>query len=267
VLLPIIVQACTVLQQPINFVPSKKVRQVRQRLLCAYTMTTFYFIRHGEAEHNVAAQIHGDAAYMDPAYRDAPLTVLGRQQAEGTRIVLNYHQPFDAIYCSPLRRCMQTLRGVLPDADTCLVHLNDHLMEPQGSHICNKRVSREEIATSVPPAWCYKDVDRCQPFDAWSAEAGNQETVHFVNRVQYMTKRMMRFHPGKRILVIAHYQWIRTWFRLYMAMDIRPANGQLLVAPIKKLIVSPTMGPPTIKRSNDDELRDMLAEDGAAARS
>jgi broad specificity phosphatase PhoE len=231
----------------------------------AHTMTTFYFIRHGEAEHNVAARIHGDGAYMDPAYRDAPLTEMGLQQAEGTRFVLNYHQPFGAIYCSPLRRCIQTLRCALTDADVRAVHLDDHLMEPQGSHICNKRASREEIAVSVPSAWCYKGVDRHHPFDAWSAEAGNQETAHFVNRVRYMTERMTRLHPGQRILVIAHYQWIRTWFRLYMAMDIRPANGQLLVAPVKKLTMALMVGPPTIKRSNDDELRDMLAEDGASA--
>jgi broad specificity phosphatase PhoE len=195
------------------------------------TMTTFFFIRHGEAGHNVAARTYGEAAYMDPAYRDAVLTDLGRQQAEGARLLLNYHQPFDVVYCSPLKRCMQTLRGVLPDANERTVHLDDHLMEPQGSHICNKRASREEIAVSVPATWTIKGVERHDPFVAWSAEAGNQETVHFVNRVRYMTERMLRLHPGKRILVIAHYQWIRTWFRLYMDMDIRPANCQLLVAP------------------------------------
>jgi broad specificity phosphatase PhoE len=194
-------------------------------------MTTFFFIRHGEAEHNVAARIHGEAAYMDPAYRDAALTDLGHAQVEGTRLVLNQHYPHDVIYCSPLKRCIQTLHGVLPDAAGRMVHLDDHLMEPQGSHICNKRASREEVAVSVPTAWTIKGVERHDPFVAWSAEAGHLETVHFVNRVRYMTERMMRLHPGKRILVIAHYQWIRTWFRLYMNMDIHPANGQLLVAP------------------------------------
>jgi len=214
----------------------------------------------------VAARVHGDAIYMDPAYRDAPLTPLGRQQAEHTRFVLNYHQPFDVIYCSPLKRCMQTLRYVLPDADARVVRLDDHLMEPQGSHVCNKRASREEIAVSVPTAWCYKGVDRHHPFDTWAAEAGNKVTTHFTNRVRYTTERMMRFHPGQRILVIAHYQWIRTWFKLYMDMDIHPANGQLLVAPIKKLTAPLAMDPST-KRSNNDELRDMLAEDGPAAGS
>lgn len=216
-------------------------------------MTTFFFVRHGEAAHNVAARLHGESAYMDPAHRDASLTEMGRKQAEGTRLVLNRHYPFDVIYCSPLKRCMQTLHGVLPEAGGCTVYLDDHLMEPQGSHICNKRASREEIAVSVPTTWNIKGVERHDPFVAWAAEAGNHETAHFVNRVRHMTARMMRLHPGKRILVVAHYQWIRTWFRLYMNMDVRPANGQLLVAPVKKLTHG-LPSPAATTDSNDDKL-------------
>jgi broad specificity phosphatase PhoE len=32
------------------------------------TVPTYIFFRHGQAEHNVAAEVMGDAAYLDPKY-------------------------------------------------------------------------------------------------------------------------------------------------------------------------------------------------------
>ena len=43
-----------------------------------------YFVRHGEATHNVVRETHvGSDPYLNPALTDAPLTAVGRAQAGG----------------------------------------------------------------------------------------------------------------------------------------------------------------------------------------
>ena len=46
-----------------------------------------YFVRHGEATHNVVRETHvgTDNPYLNPALTDAPLTAVGRAQAERLR--------------------------------------------------------------------------------------------------------------------------------------------------------------------------------------
>lgn len=194
-------------------------------------MTTFIFLRHGEAGHNVAARTEGDAAYFDPRWKDACLTAEGIEQVRGVLSDIE----FDVIYCSPLRRCIETLHAALPSSVDMKVCLDDRLMEPQGSHICNKRASRPEIAVSVPTAWDYRGVEYKHPYDTWGGEAGNEETPHFVNRVRHASEWLMRRYPGQRIVIVGHYQWIRTWFRIYQGKIVYPANGEILVGACKKL--------------------------------
>jgi len=42
---------------------------------------SLYFIRHGQALHNVAAEKYGEYAYFDPIYTDANLTEMGVKQS------------------------------------------------------------------------------------------------------------------------------------------------------------------------------------------
>jgi hypothetical protein len=40
-------------------------------------VVSLYFVRHGQADHNVAADRYGDYAYWDPVYTNAKLTEKG----------------------------------------------------------------------------------------------------------------------------------------------------------------------------------------------
>ena len=55
------------------------------------------FVRHGEATHNVVRETHvgSDNPYLNPALTDAPLTAVGRAQAEPSNLALDdhHHQP------------------------------------------------------------------------------------------------------------------------------------------------------------------------------
>jgi 2,3-bisphosphoglycerate-dependent phosphoglycerate mutase len=66
-------------------------------------MTTFYFVRHGETEFNVARRVQG--------HSDSPLTVLGQRQAElvGQRLA---YEKCQTIVTSDLGRAISTAAAI-----------------------------------------------------------------------------------------------------------------------------------------------------------
>jgi broad specificity phosphatase PhoE len=181
-------------------------------------------MRHGEATHNVSARIEGYHAYHDPMHADAALTTTGLSQA--ARHVL---QPadYDAIYCSPLRRCYQTLCAAMPEA-TC-VFLDDRLMEPQGSSICNKR--NEMIA--APAGW---NRDRISPMNPWflADEGVSIPSPTFAKRVTEFYGWLRLHHKaGDRILIVSHHDWIYTWFQVHQGSGVSLQNAEMISTVVK----------------------------------
>ncbi len=77
---------------------------------CSDCVKQVTFIRHGEAEHNVAVRETGsNAAYSDPRWEDAALTEDGLQQAMQLQAdLLKTGTKFDIVLVSPLMRTLQT---------------------------------------------------------------------------------------------------------------------------------------------------------------
>ena len=100
-----------------------------------------FLIRHGHAEHNEAFHKYGVEAYSDIAYTDSSLTALGHKQTIEAGASLG--ASVDRVYCSPLRRCIQTARNIFGPA-RCL-YLNDGLSETRGPYPCNDRLELDEI--------------------------------------------------------------------------------------------------------------------------
>lgn len=111
----------------------------------------FIFVRHGEAQHNVAAHgPEGDAAYLNPAYKDARLTDAGKAQAKATGEALLAYNIID-IWSSPLTRCIQTSDEIFEETSAQNVYLHDNLLETLGGgHTCNDRKTRSEIKKLYP---------------------------------------------------------------------------------------------------------------------
>lgn len=78
-----------------------------------------YCIRHGESTYNAEGRIQGQS--------DVPLSDLGRQQGEATAAALAA-LPIEAIFCSPLRRAVQTAQP-LADALRLPLREDPRLME------------------------------------------------------------------------------------------------------------------------------------------
>jgi len=110
-------------------------------------MGRFVFMRHGEAEHNAAYRTVGDAAFADPAFRDARLTDEGANQCNETgETQSGDFKKFDAIYTSPLSRCIQTAILMKQWVPCDNFNAVDELVERRGGgHICNVRRRRDAI--------------------------------------------------------------------------------------------------------------------------
>lgn len=105
----------------------------------------FIFIRHGEAEHNVAFHTLGDSVFKDEQYRDAPLTQKGIEQVQELSNRLQSYKIFDA-WCSPLKRCRQTAEELFEELHINRMYLHDCLLERQGrGYVCNERKPKVEM--------------------------------------------------------------------------------------------------------------------------
>ena len=200
----------------------------------------FIFLRHAQATHNSDAKARGDVAYFDPVNADAALDDVGLEQ------ILTHRQnigAIDAVYCSPLQRCRQTLIGFMPASNEMQIHLDDRLMEPQGSAVCNKRAERLSVIQSSPPSWDASGVSECNPFD--SARDGYSSDIGLANsfytRVRGFTESMAAAYEDDHvILIVTHHDWIRTWFSIYTRLDVSARNCEILRVSFdrKKLIGS-----------------------------
>lgn len=192
--------------------------------------TTFVLLRHGRATHNIGPEV-----YCDPAHADAALTHEGIQQAYDMRDGRPW-SGCDAVYCSPLRRCRQTLRFGVPGADLLPVVLDDRLMEPQGVAICNRRAERREMDT--PARWLLTGVAAANPWDVASEGISIGDSsdgdAAFEARVRRFTEELLARHPGGRVLVVSHHDWICTWCRQWCGEnDVSLGNCEWVVRAVK----------------------------------
>lgn len=165
--------------------------------------TQLVFVRHAEGTHNV------DNDYNNPIHKDAMLTEKGYSQitdkiADGIPVFSS----FDAVFCSPMQRCRQTLMGLYPESKESVVIVDDKLIEqPQGYHICNMRSEKALIELNVPPSWDLNSVSESNPY-LFDTVADRQRLWDFTNYVK-------ENFSEKRVLVVTHCTWVFNWLSLY----------------------------------------------------
>jgi len=213
--------------------------------------TTFTLLRHAQGYHNTDAAIHGPLAYNDPINQDAAITGEGIKQATLLQPILG-QRSHDVIICSPLLRCRQTLMHAIPATCTeTAVLLDDRAMEPQGNHLCNRRAAREELIQQVPAHWDARGVSWQNPYDV-------PETAEkFHDRVYAFTIDMLARFPGKHVLLVAHYEWIRAWSQLFLHEDYQLDNCQFVTRSIELESSKPRPGSEPAFEFMDIQLHDI----------
>ena len=174
-----------------------------------HRVITLYFVRHGQALHNIAAEMFGDYAYFDPIYRDAELTEKGIAQAKGLQLFFKRNQP-DLIYSSSLRRCLQTLDNSLININSTLdIIVDDRLIERYGQHPCNKRSDKQELHNFINKPINIENVSETIP---WSNKREtNEEIIRRGREWYYNMLDLVRENINiNRVVIYTHYEFLET---------------------------------------------------------
>jgi broad specificity phosphatase PhoE len=184
--------------------------------------TTFYLLRHAQGWHNEPGPNYVGDSYNDPLFRDASLTPVGLEQTLTTRAKLS-SIVFDAIYCSPMRRCRQTLLSVYPGSVDVNVHVDDRLIEqPTGKNIADHRFERDFVVGECPKKWDVARVSDVNPF-LTKSDSGDQD------KMRTITQSIMKKHPSGNVLVVCHGTWIGRWLDLYQGQTRFIENCEYVV--------------------------------------
>lgn len=193
-----------------------------------------FLIRHGLAGHNVGFNQVGESAYFDTKYFDAELVPEGETQAQNAGLKL-LDIKFDSIYCSPSKRCIQTLDNLLSTSKVIIdsafkapknefIILDDRLMEPQGVHIPNKRhekVQVEKYVTNFNKKFDLSNVALNYDFNKESTVQVNNKIISFINDLK------TKHNKDVNILVVTHHDWLKHFFSLFFGKVVSFDNCEI----------------------------------------
>ena len=172
-----------------------------------------YFIRHGETEMNVKGILTGTL--------ETDITNKGRKEANDLSKQLNIN--FDAYYCSPLKRTIQTLYEIKGDVN----------------YIVDKRIT--EIFSGD---WQGKRKDEL-PIKEYSLYKQGKFTPPNGENLKEVDKRILSFlkdmsqlyHKDEKILVVTHNGFIRQLKRLFSNdnTDNSPKNLEIFIVTDKMI--------------------------------
>lgn len=159
-------------------------------------MPKLYFVRHGEADHNIGAKIYGDAAYDMPPFWNPSLTEKGCEQARQLQTIMDLQDKY--IIVSPLQRALETAYEGFPGAT---FHIDDLVSEFNPSWRCNRRID----AATLRDEWPEHIID-CS--EATPTEEETHESLR--ERVCRFLEAMRQF--GEDVVIVSHHDFIRAVF-------------------------------------------------------
>jgi broad specificity phosphatase PhoE len=153
------------------------------------------YARHPDFRFFMATELilirHGHAVRVNGDYLNAPLTKLGKEQAEKTAHFFNQPENrMDALYASPLRRTRETASII-----GAITGMN---AEP-------RRGIEEARFPEVMSLLLYELLSITNPVDAYLIHhAGRPIHWPVEGRVSRVLLDILTYHPGQRIGVVAH---------------------------------------------------------------
>ncbi|KAJ6559824.1 phosphoglycerate mutase-like protein [Mycena capillaripes] len=208
-----------------------------------------FFIRHGQAIHDLGKSKYGNEAW--DAYwslidgdgeltwgRDPELTDAGRAHAAIIRdawtaeIQAGLPGP-ESLYCSPLRRAMETHEIVFgslvpPDQRTMLI---DRCRRLRGGHTCDRRRSRAEILSAFPSFAV--EADFTEEDELWQRD-GVETSEDMSEQARIVLDRIFR-DPATYISVTAHGRIIEGFMRCLGVPSGAPPIGGIYSVLIKAI--------------------------------
>ena len=156
-----------------------------------------YFIRHAEAEHNVAYNLYGESAYESPKFRDADITLNGISQAEKLAISMDFI-PFEVVFTSPLVRTLHT-SSILFKHHCIPIIAHEDIRERYDRHPVNNRKDVAQL----------KDL---YPFDFSNIYSNEDVLYNTPDDLEERAKSFIKYvlaRPETCIAVVSHETFLR----------------------------------------------------------
>ena len=172
-----------------------------------------YFIRHAEAEHNVAYNLYGESAYKSPKFRDADITLNGISQAKKLAISMDFI-PFEVVFTSPLVRTLHT-SSILFKQHCIPIIAREDIRERYDRHPVNNRQDVAQLKELYP------SVD-------FSEIISNEDVLYNTpDDVQIRAKAFIKYvlaRPEKYIAVVSHETFLREVLSQFRILDYNLKN-------------------------------------------
>ena len=108
-------------------------------------MPSVYFIRHGQADHNVGYKTYGNSAYDMPQFWNASLTDYGVEEARQLRGCEDFVGC--RVIVSPLQRALETASTIFPGQT---LEIDDLVSEFNPAWRCNRRIDLVTLKDEWP---------------------------------------------------------------------------------------------------------------------
>lgn len=146
-----------------------------------------FLVRHGESESNARGVMEG--------WGDSDLSARGIEQAARVAARLAGSSPFDALYCSPLRRARHTAR-IIGSAVACQPHEMEDLREIHiGSWDGKPLRQLERTYANELRRWAEEDRELVFP--------DGERLADFYDRAERAMQRVLT-RPVRRVIIVAH---------------------------------------------------------------
>jgi broad specificity phosphatase PhoE len=193
-----------------------------------------YFLRHGETQ---ASQTGGYCGVLD-----VDLTPEGHQMAE--EFAAAYKSlPWAAVFCSPLRRSMDTARP-LCDAVGLERQLRDGLKEIAYGRWEGK--TPEEVNHQFHDEYVSWLAD-----PGWNAPTGGERGVDIARRSSMVLDEIERTHPSGNVLVVSHKATTRIMLCSLLGIDVGRYRDRISMPVASLSVVEMTEQGPLLKLLGD----------------
>ena len=195
---------------------------------------TLYFLRHGETEASRTGGYCGDM--------DVELTPEGLEMAKDFAAAYK-SLPWAALFCSPLRRSVETARP-LCDAVGLELQLRDGLREIAYGQWEGKTF--EEVNRVF-----HDDYLRWMADPGWNKPSGGERGVDVARRSSVVLEEIERAHPAGNVLVVSHKATTRIMLCSLLGIDVGRYRDRLSMPVASLSVVEMTEQGPLLKSLGD----------------
>lgn len=163
--------------------------------------TKITLVRHAQTKANMKRSFSGR--------KEVPLSTYGYQQIRDLTNRLR-GIAFDAVYSSPMKRAIETVRPIAKELHQPVI-TDDGLLELSYGEL--EGTPRDEIADKFPDVWEF-----FIQYDYFKGVPGQEEVEEGLARFMHCLKRLARLHPNGHILVASHGMIIRIFVCYLLGM-------------------------------------------------